>query len=217
MTQRWKSPRTGQWDPSELPHLLEHPSWAPNWWNPPQQTRAATTLTFDDRGCFSELDFCCPRIPPQQDLDDTSPFLVLQGILLGILNVGDPPTYPHGTTLVHAPPHCASAFTPAFLEKPKIESAGWQTLRGVAKPEMPWFVDGVQKHLENDCTLRAIQGKEHLPWPSFFLLRLHVSSCRTPTAHNRVSPDSNLATTSFPSMTTLRRKTRLRANGPLKS
>lgn len=152
MTQRRKSPMTGQWDASELPYLLEHPSWVADWWHPPQQTRSVSSFAVDDRGCLSELDFCCPPSAPVQDLNDMSPFLVLKGVLLGLFNVGDPPTFSGGFTLIHPPPHCASTCTVDFITRPNSGDSGKSTIEGVAKPLMPLFMHDVQKHLERDCT-----------------------------------------------------------------
>ena len=146
MTQRRKSVSTGLWDPNELSQLLNHPSWAPDWWYPPQQTRSHSSFISDERGCFNELNFCCPRNePPIQDVNNTSPFLILQGVLLGIINIGDPPTFfPGGLTLLHPPFHCAG-YGQELLKDPA------QPDRVIPKVHMPIFLGSIQHHLDGDC------------------------------------------------------------------
>ena len=143
MSRRRRSPTTQRWDPNELPHLLAHPSWAPDWWLPPQQTRSLASLDYDKRDCFEDLEFCCPRQPPLQDLMNTTPFLVLRGVILGIINLHQEPRYHGGPMLVHPPPRCITVHE--VVQGPEDED------NVIPKASMNSFVKGMDSHLLGDC------------------------------------------------------------------
>ncbi|KAJ9652084.1 hypothetical protein H2198_008670 [Neophaeococcomyces mojaviensis] len=157
MIRRWKSPLNNKWDPSELQQLLSHPSWAPDWWHPPQQTRSRSSLLFDERGIFTYLNFLCPDKPPQQRMDDSSPFLVLEGVFLGLINCGIDPSYLGGPVLVHAAPPCTNLIQAA------VHDPADQT-RFIYKANMPHFIAGIDQHLHGGCPCISFSQRRNQPF-----------------------------------------------------
>jgi hypothetical protein len=142
MIARWKDGWTNRWNSNEFRTLLNHPSWAPDWWHPPQQTRSHPSLLFDDRGCFSTLNFCCSPKPAEQDLNDTSPFLVLSGVFLGLINNGEESG---GSSIaIHPTPRCAY-LTTGYHEN-------LENKRFVPKTMISRLVADIEEHLQSQCS-----------------------------------------------------------------
>ena len=123
---------------------MSQPSWAPDWWHPPQRTRLPESLQFDERGCFETLNFYCSEECSEQDLNDTSPFLILKGVVLGIINVDGPPTSLGGFPLVHVPPICAGCGHKVLTHPDKLDFM-------VPQVYMSLFSDAVNRHMNRDC------------------------------------------------------------------
>ena len=144
MVRRWKSAWTNRWDPQELLHLLQHPSWAPDWWNPPQNTRSPASFRYSKRGVFDTLNFCCSLTPPVQLMNNTDPLLFLSGIFLGVINTDQEPTYAGGPTLVHPPPPCTN-MTRELLVSPNNADVV------IPRVTTHAFVTALEKHLQGQC------------------------------------------------------------------
>lgn len=194
MMRRWVSPTTNKWDPHELSQLLNHPSWAPDWWAPPQQTRSLNSLVFDERSSvFASLDFCCP--PPRgnnvatQDISDTSPFLVLHGVFLGVVNIDEGPTWPGGPLMIHPVPTCASVVREVATDPTDKDNI-------VPKVVMSSFVEDVNRHLASDCPCVPFHERQlsssHIGLPPQQITRPRFDSFYSFSLPNQASaPDPN--------------------------
>ena len=156
MIERWKHPSNGFWDCNEAFTLLRQPSWAPDWWRPPQRSRSHRSLEYDERGVFSALDFCCSKISPRQDLDDDSPFLSLKGVLLGIVQVDSV----LGRTQVHSPPRCAGTGY-GSLTSSGDENQGLQPMH-ISQVDMSSFSRAVASHMDGSCSCALFRQQAHL-------------------------------------------------------